>query len=166
MTTPHLNVIAIDPGEDCGIAFFHQGILQAAWCMDHARAIVHVAQMIDITPPGWQLSIPHIVSEKPVIYPVARTKVDPNGLITLAIKAGGFLGLAAARHDATSQLVEPATWKRQLDKGVAGKRIWRSLTDAERDNARNLTILSKEKAHNAVDAIGIGLHVIGRSILG
>ena len=83
-----------------------------------------------------------------------------------AYRARKAIELAAARHDATSQLVEPATWKRQLDKGVAGKRIWRSLTDAERDNARNLTILSKEKAHNAVDAIGIGLHVIGRSILG
>lgn len=171
--TEKLNVIAIDPGSHTGLAFFHAGTLQGSWCLPHAHALRQVAQMIGLsyaTPgadkytAGWQVSDPVIVGEKPQIYTAQKSKADPNDLITLAVKLGCYFGIASMVGARTCE-VSPATWKRQLPKHVAGKRIMQALTDPEREAVRNLHALSATMLHNAVDAIGIGLHYVGRSIL-
>lgn len=168
-----LNVIAIDPGASTGLAFFHNRQLQGAWCLPHKHALRQVAQMLGLSyavpgdsgyTAGWQVSLPVLIGEKPQIYAAGKSKADPNDIVTLGVKLGGYFGVAELAGARTCEVL-PATWKRQIPKLVAQKRIKRTLSEQEHEAIRNLAVLSDSLAHNAYDAIGIGLHYVGRSIL-
>lgn len=152
-------LIAIDPGTDTGIAVFHTGILQRAMPIKHDHATDLIRRLVceEQTPVA-------IVCEKPKIYPVQRNEIDPNDMITLAIKVGQFVE-TAHMLGLSITLIEPATWKRQIFWKVCNARTWQKLTPQEQNDARNVTAYAESIRHNVLDAIGIGLHYVGRSIL-
>lgn len=121
-----------------------------------------------------------LVIEKPTIYPGDR-RTDPNDLIDLAVVVGRWLQLAEQ-----SITVLPRVWKGTTPKPISHRRIWRTLDAHERDavarcvgmsthaidrkiEAACLRLASTGKvtgysweAHNALDAVGIGLFELGR----
>lgn len=154
-----MNVIAIDPGECTGIALFQGNTLLQASALPHRHALRYVQGLITGSPYPVKL-----VGERPQVYASGKSKADPNDLITLALKLGAYFGLADMLDVERVELA-PADWKRQLPKHVAALRIKARLTPAECDAVRNLNVLPKTTLHNAIDAIGIGLHFVGRGIL-
>lgn len=101
-----------------------------------------------------------VVIEKPRIYPgPSRDKAgnmrDLNDLIDLACVAGGIAALFDTQQIIT---VYPADWKGQMPKEKMNKRVLDTLTPEERKCIQSVGKLD----HNTLDAIGIGLHYLGR----
>jgi len=132
---------AIDPGATKGWATFTRGRLFACGLGGHA------------IPPGL------VVIERPVYRPGAR--VDPNDLVTLAIRVGEDKA-AAERAGCTVELVEPHMWKGSVPKAIHHRRLLAALTSDERavfDSAPG----TKTQKGNTLDAVGIGLWRLGRA---
>jgi hypothetical protein len=101
--------------------------------------------------------ITDVVIERPQVYTQRKQKGDPNDLITVALNAGAFAGLfygQALIHD-----YRPHRWKGQIPKGVAIERFQRRLSIEERARVEEVP---KTLMHNVWDAVGLGLHHIGR----
>lgn len=87
----------------------------------------------------------------------ARAKGDPNDLITLSVIAGMLR---------PSHLYRPEEWKGQMPTGgkagvqvdVLGARVLSRLSPEEKTRIPD----AGAKTHNVIDAIGIGLHHLGR----
>jgi hypothetical protein len=139
--------LGVDPGADQGWALFDlDGRLIACGLGDVPRGDVFGA-----------------VIERPVIYPRGKQKARPRDVITLAIRAGETGGkLRAAGVEV--EYVEPRTWKRgALRKSVSDSRIRAKLSAEEKKVLlAGCKGLCKTKAHNVVDAVGIGLFGVGR----
>lgn len=101
----------------------------------------------------------HVIIEVPVIYPGSR-KVNPNDLITLAVKVGEHK-YAAESRGCSVELVKPRTWKGTIDGDIMCARILRLMTPAERA-IFNAAPGAASYRHNILDAIGIGLWKLGR----
>lgn len=143
-------LLAIDPGANSGWAIFDNGVL--------------VACGRDAPPPAWLEGVTDAVLEHPVIYPHGRTR-DPNSIVTLAVTTGEQAGLLMA-HGISVRYVEPRAWKRTLDPDVCCRRAWGRLTETEQHVAEKFRPepsgpIRKGKDH-VLDAIGIGLHAVGR----
>lgn len=155
-------LLAIDPGEDTGWALFGDDATLIACGLGD--------------PP--ETPAPSLVL---VETPKARPR-DPNpqSLIVLARRAGFWLGVFRAA-DASS--LTPNDWKGSTPKDVSHRRIFAALAPSEiqalvrgcvgvspRLRPINESIadgLSKtDKRHNILDAIGIGLHGVGRNANG
>ena len=92
-----------------------------------------------------------LVIEVPRIYPHSRDqKGDLNDLLELA----GVVGAISQLFPVMSH-VYPADWKGQLPKKVMNERVLRTFTAAEGDSLIH-------HDHNTLDAVGIGLHHLGR----
>ena len=90
-----------------------------------------------------------VVVETPVLYPTKRKQhKDVKDLLEIAnrMKAAAFRALG----------VSPAAWKGQVPKRIHGERILKALRREE-----ILAVVSIEN-HNTIDAIGLGLWVLGR----
>ena len=77
------------------------------------------------------LSNRQAVIEKPQVYQRQKKRVDPNNLITLAIRVGRYqerLEAAGVRVE----LVLPTTWKGQIDKERHHLRVHAALNEHER----------------------------------
>jgi hypothetical protein len=96
------------------------------------------------------------VTEVPQVYRFGNRKVDPDDLIQLA-GVGGAVG--ASLKPAAAHGYYPRQWKGSVDKDVMVRRILGRLSRAERAAIAPCTASLK---HNVVDAIGIGLHHLGR----
>lgn len=144
-------LLAIDPGRDTGWAEFTANRKLYACGLGDPR----------MTRPSG--AIPEqVVIEKPRIYPTARSKGDPNDIITLAISIGRYAEYYADRG-ATVELVWPYEWKQQLPKSVCAARVYAALDTKEQlivDAAGKQ--MAQAKVHNMMDAIGIGLYFLGR----
>jgi len=92
------------------------------------------------------------IIEKPLIYPI-DSKGDPNDLITLAIRAGEIGGWTRCLGIEV-QYVTPRQWKGTTPKDISHRRILGRLSNVEK---QRLPKLPKSKAHNMLDAVGIGL---------
>lgn len=154
--------IAIDPGENTGFAVFMGTTLIEATALPHRFALYKLRDELALR--NFERTPARLIGERPQVYASGKSKADPNDLITLALKMGAFFGVAEM-HGAQHHAFEPAAWKRQLPKHVAALRIKERLTYQECEAVRNLNALSKTMVHNAIDAIGIGLHFLGRGIL-
>lgn len=99
-----------------------------------------------------------LVIEWPQVYSAGKSKGDPNDLLPLvgvAMSLAGRLWLPVTSY-------KPAQWIGQVPKketgdpldSPRGRLVWRNLTDQERERV----VVS----HDAIDAIGIGLHHLGR----
>jgi hypothetical protein len=90
-----------------------------------------------------------VVVETPIKYPTKRKQhKDVGNLLEVAEQ----MKKTASR----SLGVSPSAWKGQVPKKIHGRRILEALEDTEKKAA--LTIDN----HNTIDAIGLGLWVLGR----
>jgi hypothetical protein len=146
-------LLAIDPGSDTGWALFRSdGILYGCGLGDPRLSEKH--RMGDIT---------EVVIECPYVYPGGKTK-DPNAIVTLALNAGTWAG----RYERCNvRYVRPWQWKGQTPKEIHHERIRAKLDASETaivtgGTARFGARLPKSKAHNVLDAVGLGLFAVGR----
>ena len=116
-----------------------------------------------------------IVYERPQIYTASKSKGDPNDLIALAAIGAGVVstycefgrqfGAASTGRVVCPipvQTPTPAQWAGQIPKATKGsakdspraKRIMSRLSPVELARMPN--------QHDAIDAIGLGLHALGR----
>lgn len=157
-------LLALDPGlRGCGVALFRQD-RTLEWCayvrsgskaldllgvLDMARAVV-----------GWVT--PHevyqLAVEWPQVYVGSKQKGDPNDLIALA---GVVAAVCTAFPTAGVTRYKPRDWKGQVPKEVIEARVNKRLSDAERAVLDGCGC-PKSLRHNAVDAVGIGLHALAR----
>lgn len=138
------SLIALDPGKNTGIALFRDGKLH--WCS--------LADGERLKPIRDDEAF--VVCEFPFVYPGGRGKGDGNSLLSVAKIAGRLTALVPEDR---LKFVYPRSWKGTVDKDVMCKRILDRLSDQEK---RCLPKLPKSKMHNVIDAIGIGLHELGR----
>ncbi len=98
------------------------------------------------------------VIEKPQVYTQRYLKGDPNDLITIALVAG-----YCASFFSEATFVLPRDWKGNVKKEVMCKRIVdRWMNERERELLDGQRI-PKGQLNNTVDAIGVGLHHLGRN---
>ena len=148
-------LVSIDPGvRFLGWAFFHNkrlmdcGLLKAKGLDD----------MLERCRQFESYDVDHVVIEKPQVYIQRKMKGDANDLITIALVAG-YVG-AFFKH---VNFVKPRDWKGTVDKEVMCKRVVsRWMNEREREILARLQI-PKSYVNNTVDAIGVGLHWMGRN---
>lgn len=99
-----------------------------------------------------------VVIETPRIYPASRQKGDPNDLVALA-RVVGRLQEHYLAAGADVELLEPRTWKGTLAKEAMTERIRGRLSAAELGRIQRV---AKSLEHNLLDAVGLGLHALGR----
>ena len=146
-------ILALDPGvQACGMAWFDSGRLCVA-------EYLPVQMLMKHGPVGG------LLCEMPRVYPGSgQQKGDLNDLTRLAAIVGYAEGLLAAysRIFATgsphTHRIYPADWKGQVPKKIMTARILSKLSDGEL--AKIVRVGAKD--HNTIDAIGIGLHYLGR----
>jgi hypothetical protein len=158
------NLMAIDPGNCSGVAYFENNQLEwvslfrdFTWPMGSFRIWNHVDELI---------------VEIPQIYDRKNWKGDPNDEIKVAVKAG-----ILERNFNPDKLTEvfPHQWKGNRPKKVHCLYILSLLLPQEklvleRDLKKSFEVIKAEisqekstKTHNAIDAIGIGLWKLKRA---
>lgn len=153
-------LVTIDPGlRHCGLAVFRDGVLRAAYLVrlgadDAQTAAARFALATQVFSLAGHPD--RLVIELPRIYPAARQKGDQNDLIQLATVAGAVVGRVLARH---VEFIYPRTWKGTINADVMTERITERLTA---DESTRVEKCPASLSHNVYDAIGIGLHVLGR----
>ena len=178
--TPYCgDLLAVDPSlRSSGVAIFRGGALTSSArvtvpkteAVPAARAL-RMAQEIA----AWASERGEartLACEWPQIYPRTHMRkeqrgADPNDLIGLAGVAGALAGLLAAhagQRDAALRVLayRPAEWIGQIPKAtrgnpwnsLRGQRIRAALTSDEAD--------AVPPSHDVIDAVGIGLHALGR----
>lgn len=155
-----MSLLAIDPGEKTGVAFFRDGLLST--CVVTGDVCEAITERLVIEMPQYSRNATR----------------DPQALIKVAVCVGKWLHATKAK---TVDTPFPVQWKGQLPKSVCATRALNALTPAE------LTILwngvfnscglsedtivrkmSNEKAwrsctaNNAFDALAMGLQTLGR----
>jgi hypothetical protein len=137
-------LLAIDPGvHRFGVALFEGLRLVRACWVGH-----------EMLPPVF--GIHDVVIEMPRIYPGSgQRKGDLNDLLDLAASVGYVEGLY---REARQSRIFPAQWKGQVPKKIMNARVLARLDAAERRCIESVGA----KDHNTIDAIGIGLHHLGR----
>jgi hypothetical protein len=169
--------LTVDPSiRSAGVAAFRAGQLHAAGvvkmdtegsdaarCLEMASSIVRWAMRQEIKPRV-------LVLEWPQIYRAAKSKGDPNdlpGLAGVGMAVAGILAMGVAQLNLTLEVVSytPAEWAGQLPKSVRvsgflasprTRRIKSRLSEAEIETVATIS------SHDAFDAIGLGLHALGR----
>lgn len=179
--------VALDPSiSSCGLAIFDQTARLVASSRIRAapgtsklsplaRCLSMALRCADwLVPTCSDFGRPHVlVSEWPVQYAAGAAKGDRNGLSLMPSVAGALAGIVATSDKLRSMHFEcecfsytPREWVQGTSKSTKsfaaymesqrGRRIASKLTPAE------LRILLESKSHDAGDAIGIGLHHLGR----
>jgi hypothetical protein len=140
-------LVAIDPGENSGIAVFHFSRLVRCECGNpDTYPTLRPAPM----PGPWFLQI-----EIP-LYSDQTIGKDPQALIKLAINAGRWI---EKMHAPIVRTVYPSQWKGQVPKKIHNGRVLAKLDQAE---LSLIPKLPETKLHNVIDAIGLGLFALGR----
>lgn len=157
----------VDPGlRGCGVALFDldaKVLARAEYVTNPERgrgyrAYVAMGDAVDEV--AGNLALRVVCIELPRIYPrggeLKKTDfIDPNDILDVAC-----VGAAVASHY-SKLLVEsvfPADWKGQVPKQIMTERIKRKLSTEEHAVVRSVGA----KDHNTFDAVGIGLHYLGR----
>lgn len=148
-------LVAIDPGKVTGVAVFEGNALCVATVCDEEQCLMHIE---NATPLRFlnrhDLSLHgNCIIEVPQIYPGQQQKGDQNDLIKLAVMVGRYADRATACGFRV-KLVKPREWKGQLPKDVCWRRVRETLTVLELDKIEKK--VSKSRAHNMHDAIGLG----------
>ena len=142
-------VIAIDPGQWSGVAYFEDGVLTRAELVGKGEDEVAAYTLLRH---GNRLGVQGVI-EIPQVYQQRQWKGDPNDLISVAYIAGMFGGwLRGAGAEVLTVL--PHKWKGSRPKDVDVRYTLSCLTDEER---MLLPRLPASKLHNVIDAVGIGL---------
>lgn len=177
MPTTRNLLVALDPGlRECGVAVFDldSGELLAAGMPTNperkarglatwSRMAGGVAEFVStflepLRAAGVAVSVT-VACECPQVYTAGKSKGDPNDLIELA----GVVGRVAGELRATSERsFLPREWKGTLDGDVMVERIKARLASDRNEHLRVQLPRAQDKHHNVWDAVGIGLHVVGR----
>lgn len=169
-----MNVVAVDPGiNGCGVAVFecNRRLVEAAYVRNPIKAgsitdraasmgLAVTQLIIDLGYWGAEFAL-----EWPRVYASrireGRTREDPNDLLALA----GVQSVIASRGVAAlSTCYAPSDWKPSgMKKKPTEFRVRSRLNEIEG------LVLAAVKCppslmHNVIDAVGIGLHHVGRSI--
>lgn len=90
-----------------------------------------------------------LVIETPILYPTKRKQhKDVKDLLIIVKRMRSVMG--------KSNAIAPAAWKGQVPKKIHGMRIFNELAREE------ILAVASIDNHNTIDAIGIGLWVLGR----
>lgn len=106
-----------------------------------------------------------LVVEWPRVYAsrirAGEAKGDPNDLLALA----GVVSAIAAHWEKRGSVFSyvPSEWKGQIPKDICGARIMNRLSVAE--GSLITAVKPASKRHNTIDAVGLGLHHLGRGVL-
>ena len=159
-------LFCVDPGlRGCGAALFREGHLWRASYVKNptteGRGYQAYATMGHAVW-NWSVKTPRVepitrqIIELPRIYPhAAQQKGDPNDLIDVACVGAA---IAAMFGGVPTETVFPSDWKGQVPKEIMTERIKSKLSHTE----MALVELVGAKDHNTFDAVGIGLHHLGR----
>lgn len=105
------------------------------------------------------------VIEWPQVYLAGKSKGDNNDLLPLAGVGAAFL-MSLLSHPlvtvAETKRVKPREWKGQLTKEATDLRVRARLDTYEATVLEHACARAKSLAHNLIDAVGIGLHAVGR----
>lgn len=155
--------LTLDPGVSTGWAVFSpQGDLEAAGLIKFEGSFPKSTNAF----PSLK-DVKKIVIEKPRIYDRKQWKGDPNDLISVALIGGfcagvGFRDMCInTRGEREIKYVYPQTWKGGRPKNVDNKYTL-SLLGKDEQLILNRLGLAKDKLHNVIDAVGIGLWAVGR----
>ena len=169
--------MALDPGlRECGVALFDldTGELLVAGMPTNperkARGLTAWARMAEgvaafvssfLEPPRASSEAVAIVvvSECPQVYTAGKSKGDPNDLIELAGVVGRVAGALGASEERSCL---PREWKGTLNGDVMVERIKARLGERPHEHLRVQLPRAQDKHHNVWDAVGIGLHALGR----
>jgi Holliday junction resolvasome RuvABC endonuclease subunit len=152
-----MKILSIDPGVDTGYALWTRNgrswafIKAGEWKgsrKNHWEAKLDycVRSFIDTIR---NEEIAFVVIEQP--FQAFNAANESQSIVKLCILAGAYLGaLAAINTVCAYKLVQVQEWKGQLPKEICHRRIRKLLPR-----------LDKKYSHNTMDAIGIGLHLLG-----
>ena len=135
-------LLAIDPGESSGLAWFDRGVLVSAYA-----TTIEQADGLPVVPLD-------VVIEIPQIYP--HSKSNPNDILRLAITAGRWIERV---RGARIREVLPRAWKGQTPKPICHDRAFSRLAPSEAHVWRG--IVGKGSA-DVRDAVSLGLWALGR----
>lgn len=160
-----MNLQTIDPGVVCcGWAWWEDSLLLACGLSRtksrtiEKRVQDHYFQWGDLD------SLDLIVIEKPEVYQQRFWKGDPRDLIDLAMVVGGIIKTAKCQV----KTVYPKDWKGQVPKPVTDRRVLQKLSKEEKKILKHPIAFGEPNTvppslrHNMIDAIGIGLKILGR----
>lgn len=180
-----MQVLSVDPGEHgCGYALWivqetkHSGEprpRRTATLLDanYAPGLVFTRERGQhaVSPPKtWfdDTTIDELAIEIPQIY-IQRTRGDQNDLVLLAFAAGAAFGALGVPR---AVLYHPHDWKGNTPKDLGRDRYSIALAQHERDRLcftkgarckeERIHGLTADLEHNVWDAIGLGLHHLGR----
>ncbi len=169
-----MRIVAIDPSiVSCGVAVFEDKNLVAATCIkgdsDTSEDILTrcITMADEVRSWLWSLTAPYktdvLVSEWPPVYrPSKEKKGGPKDVIPMACVAGA-LGAFLDGPECVSYL--PREWTGQVKKSTTvkgAKKSPRAQKVLRRLSGDELAVWDKVKYHDTIDAIGIGLHYLGR----
>lgn len=164
-----VKLLAVDPGiRGCGAAVFDGGLLCRADYvrnpvakgdeLEAVRAMAH-AVLREMSAYGCH----ELAAERMQVYPPGKGKGDPNRSLVpnVAIIGGIAAQLPTAvwffPHDWKGNIPKPASG-RPFEENLMYQRVMLRLSESERSSIQYAGALS----HNVFDAIGIGLHALGR----
>ena len=164
-------LVAVDPGlEGCGVATFADAVLERASFVrssrvrhdprlraaDAATAAIAVGKWVAAAPGD-------LAVEWPRVYATAIRRgergADPNDLLALA---GVAAAVVTTLPDARAWSYAPSEWKGQLPKAACHVRVRSRLSPAELAVAAAAAAAAGRLGHNVLDAVGVGLHHLGR----
>lgn len=105
-------------------------------------------------------SVTRIIIERPH---TGKTRARARDIITLAIRAGEVGGLLRYLTNVEPEYIEPQKWKGQIPKKRCNEIVEAKLFIQEKSLLNKIKPLSAK--HNVLDAVGIGLHHVGRGII-
>ena len=159
-------LLAVDPGiRGCGAAMFTAGVLTRAAYVKSPVATgntASAARAMGHAVAEWAKGpIDALALEWPRVYATrireGKSDADPNDLLGLAaVDAAIAMVLAYTPVECFA----PSDWKGQMKKGPCHARIRGRLSDGELVVMEGVSPPSL--AHNVWDAVGIGLHRLGR----
>lgn len=177
------DLLALDPSvRSPGAAIFRDDVLIFAgkvtikgttglWIHEGARWQYVIERIVDWAKEHDCIYPDMIVYERPQIYTASKSKGDPNDLIALAAIGAGVVAHYQAviweRYPQSTKRINvstptPAQWAGQIPKATKG---------SAKDSPRAQRIMSRlspielarvPNQHDALDAIGLGLHALGR----
>lgn len=156
-------LVTVDPGlRGCGVAVFNKGVLLEAQYVKNPNEkdrgpVAHKFMSYavhKVVMGAMQYTIYAV--EFPRVYP-GLSDIDLNDLLDVAGVASAFLNHPYI-PTTDCRFVYPSEWKGTIKKKIMTERIQNALTESERGLIKSVG----SKDHNTIDAVGIGLHFLGR----
>lgn len=158
---------SVDPGErKIGLAFFVDGVLTSAQALVVERTEIGGNQWLATAEAIADLLLPLTPGVLAIEeMKVRRGRVEAWDSLIEISRMTGALGDRAMLSGWVVRLVDPGRWTRKLEKFRHQERTILSLTDNERETILNPALDNApvaEARSEIIDAVGIGLYILGR----